>query len=201
MLTALAVYCVINNSEGAAGVFVRKRPLMHMWHLIPRERIASDLTVLIRQHRWAGVGAGVSSLHQHLEYNLSSEQWPRLCGWAPCLSRADPASLLTTVSPLLPQRGQPGRLTAGCAAWQVCWLCLQSQNWAYLPLRVPFKIGPQRLSLALNGAHLEGPPWALSEISCWESCYLAPKKGHLWSGIKNNTIQVGLLPKSSRSLQ
>ena len=38
------------------------------------------------------------------------------------------------------------------------------------------KTGSQRLSLALNGAHLEGPPWTVSEISCWDSCYLASIK-------------------------
>lgn len=57
----------------------------------------------------------------------------------------------------------------------ICWVCLNNQNWAYHPLRIPFKIGLQRLSLASDGAYLEGPPWALSEI-CWESSYLASIK-------------------------
>lgn len=61
------------------------------------------------------------------------------------------------------------------------------------------KTGSQRLSLALNGAHLEGPPCTLSEISCWESCYLASIKSRLWSAIEEkNTIQAGLLPKLSQ---
>lgn len=41
------------------------------------------------------------------------------------------------------------------------------------------KVESQRLSFALNGAHLEGPPRMLSEISCWGSCYLTSVKNYL----------------------
>lgn len=52
------------------------------------------------------------------------------------------------------------------------------------------KTGLQRLSLASNGAHLEGPPWTLSEISFWDSCYWASIKSCLWSEIgKKKTLQ------------
>lgn len=52
------------------------------------------------------------------------------------------------------------------------------------------KTGLQRLSLASDGAHLEGPPWTLSEISFWDSCYLASIKSCLWSEIgKKKTLQ------------
>lgn len=52
------------------------------------------------------------------------------------------------------------------------------------------KKGSQRLGLALNGAHLEGPPWTLSEI-CWESCYLASIKSRLWSEIVEKKYHSG----------
>ena len=53
------------------------------------------------------------------------------------------------------------------------------------------KTESQRLRLAFNGAHLDGPPWTLSKISCWESCYLVSIKSHLWSVIEKRPFRQG----------
>lgn len=69
-----------------------------------------------------------------------------------------------------------------------------------LSLRIPFKIGSQRLGLHHIGAHLEGPPWALSEI-CWESCDWASVKSHLWSKLEKELFRQDCCPSIPWSLQ